>query len=173
MHGGSVRAFSPGPGQGSEFVVRLPLRPEAPAPAAATEPSPAPAAGRPLRILIVDDNIDGAESCGQLLRMEGHQVQVAHDGPAALALAPAFRPEVVLLDIGLPKGMDGFAVCRRLRQEAGLSTALIIAVTGYGQEDDRQRAREAGFNAHVVKPVNLDALHHLLAEHIAGGGAEA
>ena len=115
-----------------------------------------------IRVLIVDDNEDAAHSLALLLRLSGgHEVRVAHDGQAALAAAREFRPAAVLLDIGLPKGMDGHEVARRLRGEAATGAAFLIAVTGYGQEDDRRRSREAGFDAHLVKPVAPDALQEL------------
>ena len=160
MHGGTATARSDGPGRGSEFEVRLP---------AAATPEGAAAAARPsrqkmasIRVLIVDDNEDAAHSLALLLRLSGgHEVRVAHDGQAALAAAREFRPAAVLLDIGLPKGMDGHEVARRLRGEAATGAAFLIAVTGYGQEDDRRRSREAGFDAHLVKPVAPDALQEL------------
>jgi PAS domain S-box-containing protein len=159
MHGGTVAAHSGGPGQGSEFVVRLPLAVGRP------EPRPAPAAPRPSprRILAVDDNKDGARSLALVLRMDGHEVEVAYDGPTALETAAAFQPEVVLLDIGLPKGMDGYEVARRLRGMKGLDKAMLLAVTGYGQDEDRLLSGEAGFTAHLVKPVDLDYLRQLLS----------
>ena len=160
MHGGSVSAHSEGMDRGSEFVIRLPC--VVPEPARA-RPA-APAARRPIparRILIVDDSRDAAESLAMLLSLSGHHVLVSHHGEEALHLAASERPEVVLLDIGLP-GIDGYEVCRRLRQ-SGLDGALIIAMTGYGQERDRQRSKDAGFDTHTVKPVELDHLMELLA----------
>jgi CheY-like chemotaxis protein len=112
----------------------------------------------------VDDNVDSAESCALLLRLKGgHNVRVAYDGPSALAAARECLPEVVLLDIGLPRGMDGYEVARRLREMPGLEQAVIAAVTGYGQAEDRRRAREGGFTAHLTKPVEWEALADLLA----------
>jgi CheY-like chemotaxis protein/anti-sigma regulatory factor (Ser/Thr protein kinase) len=161
MHGGSVEARSDGPGRGSEFVVRLPALAEPPAPAAAD--GKCEVAGRPgRRVLVVDDNRDAAESLAMLLGVGGHDVRTAHDGPTALAVAAASRPEVVFLDIGLPR-MDGYEVARRLRQQVGLRQALIVAVTGYGREEDRRRAEEAGFDAHLVKPADPEELQKLLA----------
>ena len=161
MHGGSVSASSDGVDRGSEFVIRLPcLRPQE----SSVRVNPLPGqrqVGSPRRILIVDDSKDAAESLAMLLSLSGHQVAVAHDGVQALEAVAAERPEVVLLDIGLP-GMDGYEVCRRLRQ-GGMDDALIIAMTGYGQERDRQRSKEAGFDTHTVKPVELDHLMELLA----------
>jgi len=160
MHGGSVSAHSEGVDQGSEFVIRLPclvLEPGTGRP----PPPPARRAIPPRRILIVDDSRDAAESLAMLLSLSGHHVVVSHHGEEALDLAASERPEVVLLDIGLP-GIDGYEVCRRLRQ-SGLEGALIIAMTGYGQERDRQRSKDAGFDTHTVKPVELDHLMELLA----------
>ncbi len=115
------------------------------------------------RVLVVDDNADSAESLAILLQMQGHDVRMAHDGPSALAAAREHRPELVLLDIGLPAGMDGYELAQRLRPEAGLERAVIVAVTGYGQEDDRRRAADAGFDGHLVKPVDMQKLWRLLA----------
>ncbi len=161
MHGGSVEVHSAGLGQGSEFVVHLPcVSPRPPeAPNAAN-----PAQARPRqRILIVDDNRDSAESTALLLRLMGHDVMTAHDGHEAVRLALQERPTVVLLDIGLPK-LDGYQACRAMRS-GGLTDASIVAVTGYGQADDRRRSEAAGFNAHLVKPVGMDELAGLLARY--------
>ena len=159
MHGGSVDAMSAGPGCGSEFVVRLHLPEELSHP---EHGASAPASVTPVRILVVDDNVDGAESIAMLLRMEGHAVRSVHDARDALAVAPSFRPDVVLLDIGLP-GMDGYEVARRLRAEPNLAHTCLVAITGYGQPSDRERAREAGFHEHLVKPVEPEALHATLS----------
>ncbi|HEV3263102.1 MAG TPA: MASE1 domain-containing protein [Gemmataceae bacterium] len=173
MHGGSVKASSDGPGRGSEFVVRLPVAAhhEAVGPGDATVASsdgrPSPSAGPRRRVLVVDDNVDAAQSLASLLRLEGHHVQVAHDGPRALEAAQAQRPEVVLLDLGLPE-MDGYEVARRLRQQPGLRTTLVVALTGYGQEEDRRRSREAGFDLHLIKPVDPAALLDVLARPPGG-----
>jgi signal transduction histidine kinase/DNA-binding response OmpR family regulator len=113
------------------------------------------------RVLIVDDNVDAADSLAMLLRLQGQDVQVAHDGPSALEMAAAYRPEIVFLDIGLP-GMDGYEVCRQLRQQPGMDKVRLIALTGWGQEEDRRRSREAGFDEHLVKPVDPAALEELL-----------
>jgi signal transduction histidine kinase len=161
IHGGCVQAFSAGLGTGSEFVVRLPVL--ASVEEGGVGPGPEPSAPvKPRRILVVDDNVDNAESLALLLQLSGHQVRTAHNGPGALAAASAFRPEVVLLDIGLP-GMDGYEVARCLRTEAGGEKLLLVAQTGYGQEDDQRRSRQAGFDAHLVKPVDPDTLRALLA----------
>jgi PAS domain S-box-containing protein len=171
MHGGRVEAHSPGLGQGSEFVVRLPVRvpqtAEALAPSSETAPRPL---ARPVRVLVVEDNIDAAESLATLLRVWGHDVQVVHDGLQALDTAREQRPEVVLLDIGLP-GLDGYQVARRLRDEVGLDTSLLVAMTGYGQPEDRRRSREAGIHHHFVKPVEPLVLRNLLADVAAPVGS--
>ncbi len=167
MHGGTVAAHSEGAGHGSEFVVRLPLlREAAPPPAAAAEQRPRTVPAR--NILVVDNNHDAGESLALLLRLHSHDVRTAYDGPAALDLARARPPDVVLLDIGMP-GMDGLEVARRLRRDLGLQQALLVALTGYGGEDDRRRSQEAGFNAHLVKPLDLDALNGLLARPACTG----
>jgi CheY-like chemotaxis protein len=165
LHGGTIDAFSAGPGRGSEFVVRLPALAEAAEPPQAGREDPATSATAPSarRILVVDDNRDAAESLAMLLRLESQEVRLAFDGPTALRVAGEFRPQVVFLDIGMP-GMDGYEVARRLRQQPGLGGATLVALTGWGQEGDRRRSQEAGFDHHAVKPVELAALHRLLAD---------
>jgi len=163
LHGGEVLARSPGPGLGSEFVVRLPSAPQR---AAGREEKAASAEGPlaidpALRILVVDDNQDAAESLGMLLRYAGCDVRTAHDGLEAVGAASVFRPEVAILDIGLP-GLNGYDAARRIRKELGTRVTL-IAVTGWGQDEDRRRSKEAGFDHHLTKPVELDALQSLLA----------
>ena len=160
MHRGKVEAFS-AMGRGSEFVVRLPILGTAPPSPLAVKPN-VTTAGRALRILVVDDNVDSAESLAMLLQTVGHEVQTAHDGPTGLTAALGFRPDAVLLDIGLPK-MDGYEVARRIRLAPQLATTPLIALTGYGQESDRQRSREAGFDHHLVKPVDFENLLRILA----------
>jgi signal transduction histidine kinase len=164
LHGGTVRAASDGPGYGSDFVVRLPLLDVAanaePAPIAAPAAAPSPEPNRQ-RVLVVDDNVDAAEGLAMLLRLDDHEVTIAHDGAHALALAEAAKPTIVLLDIGLP-GMDGYEVCRRLRT-AGFTATRIFALTGYSQDRDKQLALEAGFDAHMVKPVEFEKLQQILA----------
>ena len=163
LHGGSVTAHSAGAGCGSEFIVRLPLT-EAPIPARATRP---PAHVLPSRrILVVDDNRDAAASMGRLLHLLGAEVQVACSGPEALELLARFRPAVILLDLGMP-GMDGYEVARRIRAQQELKDILLIALTGWGQESDRRRTREAGFDHHLTKPANLDTLQALLTSDTA------
>jgi CheY-like chemotaxis protein len=162
MHGGSVTAASEGPGRGSEFTVRLPLLAESAAEArgeAMGEDGEKPA--RRQRILVVDDNRDSADSLSMLLRLAGHEVLTAYDGEAGLEVARRWKPDVVLLDIGLPR-LDGYEVARRLRQETGLQQALVVAMTGYGKDEDRQRSQDAGFNAHLIKPVDLRELARLI-----------
>lgn len=167
MHQGSVQATSAGLGQGSEFVVRLPVLTAAPSPAA---PAPLngvkapPSAAPRARVLVVDDNVDAADTLATLVRLSGHEVRTVYDGPAALAAAQEYHPEVVLLDIGLP-GLDGYEVARRLRRQTEGEQVLIAAVTGYGQDQDRLRSQQAGFDAHLVKPVELAALHALFAKN--------
>jgi CheY-like chemotaxis protein len=158
MHEGTVAVHSEGPGRGTEVVVRLPLINEVKAsPAEAVRPGPAGRGGRKRRILVVDDNLDGAESLAMLLKFSGHETHTAGDGYGALQAVSEFRPDVVLLDIGLP-GMSGYDVCRALRQQPDGNDLMLIAVTGWGQDDDRQRSLDAGFDLHVVKPVDLKAL---------------
>ena len=163
MHGGSVEAASEGPGRGSRFTLRLPCMPEGTVAArSADDAGEAARTGPPLKILVVDDNRDAADSLAMLLKLCGHQVSVAHGGRQAIEIAAAERPQVILLDIGMP-GMDGYEACQRIR-ELGLGDMRIIALTGYGQEADRRLAKEAGFNAHTVKPVALPDLMALLSE---------
>jgi len=155
MHGGWVEARSPGPGGGSEFVVQLPSGVVAEAPAATVEPlGNVVELPTPRRVLIVDDNQDSAKSLAILLRRDGNVVQTAFDGVAAISAAESFRADVILLDIGLPE-MDGYHVARQIRQRPWGSHVLLVAVTGWGQDDDRRLTREAGFDAHLVKPVDL------------------
>jgi CheY-like chemotaxis protein len=158
LHGGSVHVASPGVGRGSEFTVRLPVI-ETPAEAAETRPARSPAAST-LRILVVDDNRDAAQSLSMLLKASGHDTATAYSGQRALELATNFRPQVALLDIGLP-GMSGLELASQLRQtHAGI---FLVAVSGYGQAEDRARTKAAGFDEHFVKPVRLDDLIKVLA----------
>ncbi len=163
MHGGRIEGRSNGKGQGSEFVIRLPLAPQqlpAMDAAALVHDQNQPCCSR---ILIVDDNKDAAHSLGLLLRMLGNEVQTANDGPTALEVLESYRPTVVLMDLGMP-GMDGYEVARRARELPQCKDVLFIALTGWGQEEDRQRTREAGFDHHLLKPVNVGALEVLLTE---------
>jgi len=155
LHQGSVEAASDGPGRGATFTVILPcisvVEPHhRPAPAIAAKSS-SEVYGR--RVLVVDDNIDAAESTAAFLRLEGHEVKAVHDGLQALSSLKVFDPHVVVLDIGLP-GLDGYAVARQLRERGDTSHVLLIALTGYGQKEDRQRAADAGFDYHYVKPAD-------------------
>jgi PAS domain S-box-containing protein len=160
MHGGSVRAFSDGPDQGCELVVRLP-RAAAPQLLPVRRPVPPVLAtgARQLRVLVVDDNVDAACTLGHLLGLLGHDVRVAHDGPSALATFAKAPPELVFIDIGLP-GMDGYALASALRAP-GLARASLVAVTGYGRHEDVQRSAEHGFDHHLIKPVDLPALRRI------------
>jgi PAS domain S-box-containing protein len=160
LHGGTITAQSEGPGKGSEFIVRLPLVACAP-----SQPPVISVPGQnvPRRVLVVDDNVDAASSVAMLLRLWGHEVALAHNGPDALRLAEEQEPEVVVLDIGLPI-LNGYEVARQLRQRPRLRETLLIAVTGYGQADDRRRSKAAGFDHHLTKPVDLAALEALLRD---------
>ncbi|OWQ85685.1 hypothetical protein CDN99_21645 [Roseateles aquatilis] len=161
LHGGTVAAISPGVGKGATVTVALPLATRAGAPPATAGADGAHA--EMLRILVVDDNADAAESLVMILRIEGHDVKVAHGAAEALAIAAASRPQVVLLDLGLP-GASGLEVARQLRAIPGLGQVRLIAVTGYGQPSDREATRQAGFDVHMVKPVDIDTLlRHLYA----------
>jgi signal transduction histidine kinase len=163
MHGGTVVAASDGPDKGSEFVVRLPvLVEEAQEGTPAPDEEQAPAGER--QILIVDDNRDSASSLAMLLQMTGHVTREAYDGPEAIDAAREFRPDVVLLDIGLPT-LDGFEVCRHIRAKSWGRDVLIVALSGWGQIEDRRKSKEAGFDHHMVKPVKHEALMKLLREH--------
>jgi len=163
LHGGTIEAFSDGPGFGSEFVVTLPCH--APGTTRPTEPLAAP---EPLgtivarRILIADDNVDAADTLAVLLRLAGHEVRTAHSGQAALTLANNFQPEIALLDIGMPD-VDGYEVAKRMRETAWGQRVRLVALTGWGQEDDKRRARAAGFDHHVTKPVDPRDLDELLS----------
>jgi PAS domain S-box-containing protein len=165
MHGGTVQAFSAGLGQGSTFIVRLPILVKTrQSNEKVTDAGELPAASSPrrLRILVVDDNRDAAESLAVILRMEGHDVRVAHDGFSALDVAQSHLPHLAFLDLGMP-GMDGFELCRQLRVQPAHSETLLVALTGWGQEEDRRRSQEAGFDRHLVKPVEPASLKRLLA----------
>jgi PAS domain S-box-containing protein len=171
LHGGSVAASSPGPGAGSEFTVRLPLAGHGPrSDAAGRDAEPETRDPKSLRVLIVEDNRDAAESLRLLLELGGHRVRVGHAGPAGLEAAREFRPDVVLCDIGLPGGMDGYAVARAFRADPGQAGTALVALSGYGREEDRRRACEAGFDHHLTKPVDPEVLDRLLATLPGGRG---
>ena len=156
LHGGTVEARSAGLGHGSEFIVRLPVSAHQ---SASRQPAddPAPVSPERRRVLIADDNRDAADSLALLLELSGHEVRVAHLGQTALSLAQTFRPDVALLDIGMPD-LSGYEVARALRQEPWATDLQLIALTGWGQDDDRRRALEAGFDHHLTKPVDPDQL---------------
>jgi len=162
LHGGAIEVKSDGDGKGSTFTLRWP---RASTRAGATEPAAAPcapvAATTPLRVLVVDDNVDAAEMLGSLLELLHHVVKVAHHGETALQTAAHFGPDVVLLDIGLP-GLDGYEVAKRLRTLPSCANAVLVAVTGYGREEDRRNAQQAGFDLHLTKPVAFEDLEKLL-----------
>jgi PAS domain S-box-containing protein len=162
MHDGTLTAASAGPGQGSEFTVRLPLsRPAAPSRVGADSSANGTSAPRAPRVLIVDDNVESARGLAKCLKMLGHEVKTVFDGRSALDAARHHRSEVVLLDIGLP-GLDGYQLAGLIRQDEHLKDAVLIAITGYGQETDRRRSLEAGFDHHLIKPIDFDALLPLL-----------
>jgi len=161
MHGGHVEARSRGLQQGSEFVVTIPLSKESII-AQRTDFPPSPAVLPHRRVLVVDDNRDGANTLGRLLRLLGAEVQVANDGPTALEMLKSYRPAVVLLDIGMPK-MDGYEVAKRIRSQSEFADLVLIALTGWGQEQDRRRTTEAGFNYHLTKPADIRDIETLLS----------
>jgi PAS domain S-box-containing protein len=167
LHGGQIQAFSAGAGQGSEFVVRLPLtrRVQSGQPAVPDEPVAAlpvePGTGPALRLLLVDDSVDAATLLSMVLEADGYDVRIAHESTQALEIAARFKPEVVLLDLGLP-GMDGFQLAQEMRKLDSTASALLVAVTGYGQAGDRQRSHDAGFDYHLVKPVAVDEIHRVI-----------
>ncbi|KYF70084.1 hypothetical protein BE15_31960 [Sorangium cellulosum] len=168
LHGGAVSAESEGIGHGTTVVVRLPLE-RSVAPSAARPAPASEVAARSLRILVIEDNEDAASMLQALLTMEGYRVEVALSGPAGVDAARSFLPEVILCDIGLPGGMDGYGVARALKDGAGASPWLLIALTGYGREEDRRRAQEAGFDMHFTKPIEPSSLESLLASIAARG----
>jgi signal transduction histidine kinase/ActR/RegA family two-component response regulator len=168
LHGGVVSAESEGRGRGAEIALRLPSQPQQvldlavpPGEEDSNEALRARSSGR--RVLVVDDNADAADTLADILRALGHIISVAHDGPTALTAAAAFKPQVALLDIGLPV-MDGYELARRLREQPELDRLHLFAITGYGQESDRERSRAAGFQEHLVKPIDLAQLTQLIDE---------
>jgi signal transduction histidine kinase/ActR/RegA family two-component response regulator len=163
LHGGSVSVTSEGEGKGAEFAIRLPLSRSTSSPASAPRRTGAAPARR---VLVVEDNSDARESLCQLLEQAGHEVADAADGPSGLEAARALRPEIALLDIGLP-GLDGYEVARRLRADPATAKTFLVAVTGYGQPEDRRRAWQAGFDAHLVKPVSPERLEAVLRDEVA------
>ncbi|GAB2855576.1 hypothetical protein GCM10027277_25140 [Pseudoduganella ginsengisoli] len=166
MHGGTVEASSPGVGQGSEFVIRLPL-PEQPSVLAPTSaPQRIDAAGPRPRVLVVDDNRDAAESLAALFEMENYQVEMAYDGYAAVAAVNRRSPDLVIMDLGMP-GMDGYEAARLIRQHPGAERMVMVALTGWGQNEARRRTLDAGFDCHLTKPVDFNELLRLAAERMA------
>jgi CheY-like chemotaxis protein/anti-sigma regulatory factor (Ser/Thr protein kinase) len=166
LHGGTVEVHSEGSGLGCEFTIRLPLLVS---PATLPPSAPEGSAERPAgagRVLVVDDNVDSAEILAKLLRHSGHDVRTAYTGPTALEAAAAHPPDVVLLDIGLPE-LNGYEVARRLRQQPRLEGVRLVAMTGYGQESDLQLTREAGFDSHLLKPVDFLKVRELLTTLLA------
>jgi len=171
LHDGTITAYSAGLGKGSEFIVRLPLAHAKPAAAdrhdedqpegAMNASGPVPGRGR--RVLLADDNVDFATSLAAVLARGGHEVRVAHDGAQALREVETFRPEFAFLDIGMPK-VHGYELARRLRENPATRQCVLVAVTGWGQEDDRKRASEAGFDRHLVKPVDPEVIESMLEE---------
>jgi PAS domain S-box-containing protein len=163
LHGGKVEAHSEGSGKGSEFVLRLPVRNEISKSLPHNQTATAPKkAEKPLSVLIVDDSVDAAESLRMLLGMSGHQVEMAHDGKLGIKMADEKKPDVMIVDIGLP-GLNGYQVAERVRETPHLKGVVLVAVTGYGQEEDRRRSADAGFDYHLVKPVDPQKMEQLLA----------
>jgi CheY-like chemotaxis protein len=169
LHGGDIGATSEGSGKGSVFRVCLPLA------GTIAEPVPHEVQQRPasaegsLRILVADDNRDAAETLGILLEVMGHEVKTVHDGQAAVDAVASFDPELVLLDIGMP-GLNGYETCRQIRASAGGTQRTLVAVTGWGQPHDVQSAHDAGFDRHLVKPVDMDKLMELISSRVAASG---
>jgi CheY-like chemotaxis protein len=169
LHGGSISASSDGLGKGSTFTLRIPLAAAQPASAELpAQGSVAPVGTSSLRILIADDNRDAAESLAALLRMVGHDVRIAYDGVEALGLASEYRPDAIVLDIGMPK-MNGYDVAKKLRAEPTGQQMTIIALSGWGQEEDKRRSREAGIDHHLVKPLEPTSLLQVLASNTRSG----
>ena len=161
LHGGSVEARSDGLGCGSEFTVRLPAGPPVEEPADIEEEADAPVAGAGMKILVVDDNRDAADTCAALLELSGHHVQTAYTGRRALELAETFRPHALLMDIGLPD-FDGYQLAAKVRAAPWGRAIILIAVTGWGQEEDRRRAFDAGCDHHLTKPIAAETVESLL-----------
>jgi CheY-like chemotaxis protein len=162
MHHGSIEARSEGPDRGSEFTVRLPVSEGAePEPSASDSPNQPPHSGPRRRILVADDNELAASSLATLLEIMGNEVRTARDGFEAVETAAAFQPDIILMDIGMPK-LNGYEACRSIRQQPWSAKAVLVAITGWGQEEARRRSQEVGFTHHMVKPVSPDALEALL-----------
>jgi CheY-like chemotaxis protein len=163
LHGGSVYASSEGAGRGSMFTVRLPLAQALAGPGDSPSADDAEPCRTSFRVLVVDDNVDAAESLAALLEIEGHQARIAHEGDGALRVASEFRPHVVFLDIGMP-GKDGYQVARELRAQPAMRDTVLVALTGWGAQEDRARTRSAGFDHHLTKPASLASVESLLGE---------
>jgi CheY-like chemotaxis protein len=172
MHGGSVRAQSPGPGMGSEFSVRLPVVSGPLQATLAADDAKSAKRSSKRRILVVDDNRDAVESLAELLRMDGNDVHVAFDGEAAIKAASRFDPDIVVLDIGMPI-VDGYSAAQTIRRNAVGRDLLLVAMTGWGHAEDKGRAMEAGFDAHLVKPVAIEALLDLFSSRKPGAAHNA
>lgn len=157
LHGGRVDASSAGDGRGSEFSVRLPALVRVPERATTASSTQRKEPHRVHRILVVDDNVDAANTLAEALRLAGHEVREEHEGGSALAALKEFRADVILLDLGLP-GMDGYEVARRVRADPGFAKTRLVAITGYGQDDDRKRTAHLGVDRHLVKPVDLEEI---------------
>jgi len=165
LHGGEVSAHSDGPGRGARFTVKLPLVQKAAVTHGDLESRATAGEGR--KVLVIEDNQDSADSLCALLEFWGHQVAVAYDGASGLARARDFRPDIILCDLGLPDGLDGYAVARALRQDTVTASTYLVALSGYGQPEDKRRAREAGFDAHLTKPADLQVLERILSQAFA------
>jgi CheY-like chemotaxis protein len=162
LHGGTVSAYSAGAGQGSQFTIRLPLAQAQKVPAIERREPVLPPSAKRCRVLVVDDNVDSVESLAMLLRMMGHEVETASDGASGLEKAAAFKPDVAILDIGLPK-VNGYELARQIREQQWSKNVTLVALTGWGQEQHRRRSEESGFNHHLTKPVEFDVLQEILA----------
>jgi CheY-like chemotaxis protein len=163
LHDGTIAAESAGFGKGSTFIVRLPALPaESRASGDEARPDAGPAGQRRCKVLVVDDNRDAADSLAMLIGLDGHEVRMAHDGLEALEVGAQFRPDFMLLDIGMPK-LNGYAVAQRLRREAWGERVVLVALTGWGSREDRERAFESGFNHHLTKPVDPDLVRALMS----------
>jgi CheY-like chemotaxis protein len=170
LHGGTVQAHSEGAGKGSTFAVCLPLAHEAGLPSPHDQDAASGSEAPSFRVLVVDDNVDAAESLATLLELEGHDVRIALDGDSALQVATQFQPDVIFLDIGMP-GKDGYQVALELRSRPATREAKLVALTGWGAQEDRARSRSVGFDHHLTKPASLASVEALLA-HIAQPAAQ-
>jgi CheY-like chemotaxis protein len=161
MHGGSVAAASPGVGKGSTFTIRVPQATSVAVESRTEEPRSGAAPQQRRRVLIADDNVDAADTLSMMLQLKGHDVRVVHEGQQAVRVAAEFQPHVVLLDIGMPE-LDGYEACQKIREQHSTTRPVIVAVTGWGHDQDKQRSQEAGFDAHLTKPIEPGALERFL-----------